>query len=119
VTTADQVVHRYTQRPISGPVHWLEAYVLADAEAEAEADADALAEADALADAEADAEALAEAEAEADALADADADADDDGLGVGVGLALCGGSVGGVGQLANAKGVAVGVAPATGVCQGV
>ena len=55
--------------------------------------------------------------------ADADAEADGlgvaVGLGVGVGLALAGGSVGGFGQLAKAKGAVVGVAPATGVCQGV
>jgi hypothetical protein len=56
---------------------------------------------------------LAEAEAEADGLGVAV------GLGVGVGLALAGGWVGGLEQLAKAKGAAVGVAPAAGVCQGV
>jgi hypothetical protein len=38
---------------------------------------------------------------------------------VGVGLALGIGSWGGVGQFSKAKGVAVEVTPATGVCQGV
>jgi hypothetical protein len=62
---------------------------------------------------------LAEAETEAEAEAEAEGEGVAVGLGVGVGLALTGGSVGALGQLAKAKGVVVGVAPAAGVCQGV
>ncbi len=61
------------------------------------------------------AEALAEGLGEGVAVGDAEGL----GLGVGVGLTLGSGGVGGPGQLESAKGVAVGVVPAAGVCQGV